>query len=117
VCSSDLHVLVASTYSKSVLRVAAQEVGARYADVAYFPAYEIVTGSQAPESFFDETRREVTPAAVDTVMAAFFAHCTPSLDGAAARSAAPDSSAEDRRLSLSRGLVEAECEEAMADRG
>jgi hypothetical protein len=40
----DRHVLVSTTYSKSVLRVAAEEVS-KLPGVAYFPAYEIVTGS------------------------------------------------------------------------
>ena len=35
----DRSVLVSTTYSKSVLRVAAEEVAARYDEVAYFPAY------------------------------------------------------------------------------
>jgi hypothetical protein len=37
------NVLVASSYSKSVLRAAAGEVEARHAHVAYFPSYEIIS--------------------------------------------------------------------------
>ena len=39
------HVLVATTYSKSVLRVACEEVCQKAADVMYFPSYEIITGN------------------------------------------------------------------------
>jgi len=46
--ATDRHVLVATTYSKSVLRVAAEEAAAGNPAVTYFPAYEIVSGPQAP---------------------------------------------------------------------
>lgn len=107
------HVLVATTYSKSVLRVAADEVMRSSERVSYFPAYEIVTGPQAPQDFFLEDRRSVSKAAVDTVMAAFFAHI-----GTAApmpRTAAPQTEAAIR--ALSKRIVEFECEEAFADTG
>ena len=55
------HVLTATTYSKAVLRAAAGEVVAADPAVTYFPAYEIVTGPQAPESFFESDRRDVSP--------------------------------------------------------
>lgn len=105
------HVLSATIYSKSVLLVAAQETAQAFRDVTYFPAYEIVTGPQAPSDFFEADRRNVSKAAVDTVMAAFLSRCetrdgTPSI---AAPAPASDLSA------LSRTLVEAECEEAMSD--
>ncbi|MBR0644714.1 GSCFA domain-containing protein [Plastoroseomonas hellenica] len=108
------HVLVATTYSKSVLRVAAQETVLRHHGVTYFPAYEIVTGPQAPESFFTETRRDVSRDAIDVVMGAFFATCEDGIP------APPRPAAEQSRpqsASFSRGLIEAECEEAFADRG
>jgi hypothetical protein len=41
----DRHVLVSTTYSKSVLRVAAQALVESYDYVFYFPAYEIVAGT------------------------------------------------------------------------
>ncbi len=107
------HVLTASTYSKSVLRVAASEISARHADVIYFPAYEIVTGPQAPKHFFDFNRRNVTTEAIDAVMEAFLARCE--IDGAAAIAAGdavPEASS-----AFSAALAEAECEEVMADRG
>jgi GSCFA family len=69
------HVLTATTYSKSVLRVAAGEAIRRHADVAYFPAYEIVAGPQAPKEFFESDRREPSVVAIRYVMRAFLACC------------------------------------------
>jgi hypothetical protein len=68
------HVLPASSYSKAVLRVAAEEAAARFPFVAYFPAYEIITGPQARGRFFAEDLRSVTAAGVEAVMAVFERH-------------------------------------------
>lgn len=67
------HVLAATTYSKAVLRVAAEEVARAEPDVCYFPSYEIVTGPQA-KGFFAEDLRSVTEAGVTRVMQVFAAH-------------------------------------------
>ena len=69
------HVLAATIYSKSALRVAAQEVTLALPWASYFPAYEIVGGPQAPYEFYEANRRDVTRAAIDTVMSAFLAAC------------------------------------------
>lgn len=69
------HVLLATIHSKSILRIAAGELVARVTDCTYFPAYEIVTGPQAPVDFFQENRRDVGTSAIDTVMSAFISHC------------------------------------------
>lgn len=67
------HVLEANSYSKAVLRVAAEQLARELPGVRYFPAFEIITGPQAPRDFFEDDRRSVSPAGVDAVMAAFFA--------------------------------------------
>jgi hypothetical protein len=69
------HVVSATVYSKSVLRVAAQEVVNILPFAFYFPSYEIVTGPQAPESYFEENRRDVSKEAIDAVMASLIANC------------------------------------------
>ncbi len=66
------HVLVASSYSKAVLRSVAGELADEFDDIDYFPSYEIVTGVAAGNSFFDSTGREVTQEGVDCVMRHFF---------------------------------------------
>jgi hypothetical protein len=70
------HVLVSTTYSKSVLRVACEEVSKTCADVAYFPSYEIITGAYTRGAYFAEDQRSVTEGGVSHVMSLFFKHCT-----------------------------------------
>ena len=114
------HVLPASIYSKSVLRVAVDEVVRANEDVTYFPAYEIVTGPQAPWEFFEPDRRNVSKAAVETVMGALFANCEV-LDSGGPHAAAPPASQlpavpeQQRGQALSQMIAMVECEEAMAD--
>jgi hypothetical protein len=66
------HVLEATVYSKSVLRVAADVVRANRPAVDYFPAYEIVTATLANDSYFAGDSRTVTPRGVNRVMDLFF---------------------------------------------
>ena len=68
------HVLSATTYSKSVLRAAAGEVAARYDNTAYFPSYEIITGSYNRGIYFAPDLRSVTEAGVAHVMRLFLSH-------------------------------------------
>jgi hypothetical protein len=70
--ASDAHVLIANTYSKSVLRAVAGELYAMFDDVDYFPAYEIVATSVSKGAFFEKDMRSVSQAGVETVMRAFF---------------------------------------------
>jgi hypothetical protein len=67
------HVLSASIYSKSVLRVAAQMVVDEFDFVDYFPSYEIITGPQSILSggFYEEDLRNIKAEGVDFVMDIF----------------------------------------------
>ncbi|WP_426955931.1 GSCFA domain-containing protein [Muricoccus radiodurans] len=110
------HVLLATTYSKSVLRVAAQEATASLPDITYFPAYEIVTGPQAPWDFFEPDRRDPSRAAIDAVMGAFLSACrgaraAPARPAKAAPAAAPEPGAPPPT-----SLADLECEEAASAR-
>lgn len=67
------HVLTATVLSKSVLRAAAQLVVDSVHGCTYFPAYELVTGPQAPWEAFEADRRNVSRAAVAGVMDALMA--------------------------------------------
>jgi hypothetical protein len=69
--ASGNHVLPATTYSKAVLRVAAQEAAEDLTDVFYFPSYEIIAGPQARGRFYAEDLREVTEDGVEAVMRVF----------------------------------------------
>lgn len=62
------HVLVASVFSKSVLRVAADMVTKKIRNVFYFPAYEIIVGPQSSNSYFEADKRNVSSEGVDAVM-------------------------------------------------
>jgi ABC-type polysaccharide/polyol phosphate transport system ATPase subunit len=68
------HALVATTYSKSVLRAAAGEVCARNKNCDYFPSYEIVTGTYSRGTYFERDLRNVTSEGVDHVMRLFLKH-------------------------------------------
>jgi hypothetical protein len=110
--ATNQHVLVASTYSKSVLRVACGEFCAKLHDAIYFPSYEIITGPQAPEAFFEDDRRNASKVGIDQVMAAFLAHCDSPSEAKPIAAAATQSAAEDASALVSRY----DCEEAAADR-
>ena len=67
------HVLVATTYSKSVLRAVAGEMAASRDDTDYFPSYEIITSAPFRGWFYQQNMRSVTPQGVSFVMESFFA--------------------------------------------
>ena len=75
-------VLVSTTYSKAVLRVAAEEVARGDDGIDYFPSYEIITGPHARGRYFAEDLRSVTEAGVRHVMGLFFRHYTEAGDEA-----------------------------------
>jgi len=68
------HVLVSTCLSKSILRVAAASCCDARPDVAYFPAYEIVTGPHARGAYYQDDLRSVTESGVNHVMRVFCAH-------------------------------------------
>ncbi len=74
--AEDRHVLVATTYSKSVLRVAAEAAASNCQDVTYFPSYEIVTGSFARGAYFADDGRAILESGVAQVMRIFLRHFT-----------------------------------------
>jgi hypothetical protein len=65
------HVLQSTVYSKSVLRVACEQIVRRHSHVHYFASYEIVTASGDSQSYFQADRRTVTDIAVAHVMDCF----------------------------------------------
>ncbi|MBK5307521.1 MAG: GSCFA domain-containing protein [Frankiaceae bacterium] len=104
--ATDDHVLLASSYSKAVLRAAAGEL-AQKADVDYFPSYEIITGPQARGQFFDENLRTVRAEGVAVVMSHFFAqHAELQPAGRAAVTVPPASVDE---------LMDDQCEDALLE--
>ncbi|NRB03643.1 MAG: GSCFA domain-containing protein [Rhodobacteraceae bacterium] len=71
--ASGQHVLVATQYSKSVLRASAGIVAAENEAVDYFPSFEIITHPIFRGMFFAPNMRSVEPQGVQTVMSHFFA--------------------------------------------
>jgi hypothetical protein len=72
----DRHVLVSNTYSKSVLRVAADKIARARSNVTYFPSFEIITSNATSHRYFDEDMRSVNELGVGHVMRVFFKHFT-----------------------------------------
>jgi hypothetical protein len=68
------HVLVSTTYSKSVLRAVCGELDQQFEDVAYFPSYEDITGNFSRGAYFQPDLREVTDSGVQHVMRLFMRH-------------------------------------------
>lgn len=66
------HVLVATTYSKSVLRSVAGEMSEDIPDIHYFPSYEIISSHPGRGMFFEPDLRNVNPCGVNYVMSHFF---------------------------------------------
>lgn len=109
------HVLSATTYSKSVLRVAADVTQREFANVHYFPSFEIVTGNFNRGSYYADDLRNVTEAGVAHVMRLFMKHATKAgtqqgVSGAAATVQAAD------YLKTSQELIDVECDEILLDR-
>lgn len=65
------HVLVSTTYSKSVLRVVAEQALQGRDWVDYFPSYEIITGSYAGGLYYEADHREVNRLGVAHAMRCF----------------------------------------------
>ena len=71
------NVLSATTYSKSVLRVAAEALRQRHPQVDYIASYEIVANSGNGLTYFNDDRRNVSDAGVAHVMRSFFRNFAP----------------------------------------
>lgn len=79
------HALVATTYSKSVLRVAADMLYRTHDFVEYFPSYEIITGNYSDSAYFEADYRSVNPLGVDHAMRCFLRHFAEGQDDTAER--------------------------------
>jgi len=109
--AEDRHVLVATTYSKSVLRVAAEAVAQSCPDVTYFPSYEIVTGSFSRGAYFADDGRTVLESGVAHVMRIFMRHFTELGEGEMAPAARPVDVHPDAHTEKMKELVAVACDE------
>jgi len=114
----DQHVLTATTYSKSVLRVAAEMLTNRFSHVHYFPSYEIITGSFSRGAYYAADLRNVLENGVSHVMGLFMKHVAGEAPEATAAESVddeePSRAANDQR-ELAARLVQVECDEAGLD--
>lgn len=112
--AEDRHVLVSTTYSKSVLRVACDEIARAFPErVGYFPSYEIIMGTFNRGRYFAPDLRSVTEEGVSHVMRIFME--TVSTGGA--NELPPPPQTDDVEAALSR-LEEAQrvvCEEELLE--
>jgi hypothetical protein len=109
------HVLSATIWSKSVLRVAAQSAVESLKDVYYFPSYEIITGPQALGGYFQQDRRSVSADGIAHVMRVFFKHFADGPSQQAPIATRDERSSPSLHLSGAAAIVEAECEEELVD--
>lgn len=70
----DRNVFTSTTYSKAVLRVAAEQICAGNDACDYFPSYEIITAPFVRGAYYAEDCREVLPEGVRHVMGLFLKH-------------------------------------------
>ncbi|KKC26967.1 GSCFA domain-containing protein [Sphingomonas sp. SRS2] len=106
------HVLAATTYSKSVLRAAAQEVVETHDGTYYFPSYEMIMGAPAGARYFAEDMRNVTEEGVGHVMSVFLRHAAGIEADATPAMATQD---PDATIAATKAWVEVMCDEAMLD--
>lgn len=106
------HVLSSTTYSKSVLRVAAQEIVDHYDNALYFPSYEIITSSFSRGSYFGKDLRSVKEEGVKHVMRIFFKHFT----GESTKINKPLDVENDNNKKV-QNLVDVVCEEELLTQG
>jgi hypothetical protein len=113
--ATDEHVLTATTYSKSVLRVVAQRASERLERVSYFPSYEIITGPHAGGRYFAADRRTVTEEGIAHVMRLFLKHATDGEAGHPPRLEDVQLIESSRLTEVVRKASEAACEEEMIE--
>lgn len=101
-------VIVASSYSKAVLRAVAGRFADAHDDVDYFPSFEIISSAQSFGQYLEGDLREVSPRGVDHVMRQFSAAFVEAGERAAA---APVSLA-----AQAAAAAQVECEELLNDR-
>lgn len=112
----ETHVLPASTYSKSVLRVAAETIQQQHHHVHYFPSYEIITGAFNRGGYYEQDLRNITMEGVGHVMRLFLKHVTGTIIKTEAALINKIDSKDHNFLSKAEELVEIECDEVALDK-
>jgi len=108
----DRHVITSTTYSKAVLRVAAQEIIDTHDFVDYFPSFEIITNSATGGLYYEPDQREVNAQGVSHAMRCFISAYTGNGPSDAPASEAL-SDADRQSYGAATGIV---CDEEQIDR-
>lgn len=112
--SNQRHVLTATTYSKSVLRVACEEIVSQSTEVVYFPSYEIITGHYSRGHYFASDCRSVNEKGVSHVMRLFLKHFTGTeINSADGVGEASTTTKEDFFIKEMEQLVQVNCDEEL----
>jgi hypothetical protein len=116
----DQHVLAATTYSKSVLRVAAEMLTSRFPHVHYFPSYEIITGAFSRGAYYADDLRNVLENGVSHVMELFMKHAAGEMGDDSVQVAGrvtplAATTPANNPQQLAARLVQVECDEAGLD--
>jgi hypothetical protein len=110
---TDTHVLSATTYSKSVLRVSAESITNKFDNVFYFPSFEIITGNFNRGQYYSEDLRSVLEVGVDHVMSLFFKYAT---DANHSHADMVATKAIDTNVKSSPSVADVECDEELLDK-
>ncbi len=70
--NSDKHVILATTYSKSVLRAVAGDLSDKHSFIDYFPSYEIFAAPPFRGTFYDTNLRTPSRYGINHAMSIFF---------------------------------------------
>lgn len=73
---ADESVISATAYSKSVLRVACEDLRSTLRDCYYFPSYEVITGISTRGAYYGADLREIEANGVAHAMSLFMRHYT-----------------------------------------
>jgi len=106
------HVLSATSYSKSVLRVAAEMLRKEYQHVHYFPSFEIITGNFSRGRYYTDDLRSVREEGVSHVMRMFLYHAAGGVTGQKIEAVAE---LEDSFITNSEAVIALECDENALD--
>ena len=113
--AEDRHVLQSTTYSKAVLRVAAENICSNLEDVNYFPSFEIITGDYSRGRYFAKDCRSVLERGVEHVMRLFLQHYTNEEAVSHNASSRSGSLSHERHLKEMEHLVSVNCAEEALD--
>lgn len=104
----DRHVLVSTTYSKSVLRAAADEIVQKNVQCEYFPSYEIITGLHTKGCYFENDLRSVKTEGVEQVMGLFLSHYAANLNTTVSESLAFSAELEQESSAINKIICDEE---------